>query len=399
MSSNASSTVVEPGQPAPVVVDTIPVPLVLPPAQPAVQQQPPHIHPLVSQQFNPLVENAPVAIIPAEDNSPAPSKGKRRQLTLQEKIAICKAISEQQGLTQSDLAERYHCSHSTISKILKNKDRWDHASSLTSPPKVRIREPKFPLVEEALNQWYIGALVNRVAIGDDVLKEKARMFHKMLDPSDEQFKCSDGWLANFKQRHEIHGVKLHSEVLALPANIMLALPAAPHNPEPAADGTIAPPAPPVPTLDMCDMDRIVQQVREHHALDPQMPEPNPDPRTHARRARNENNVAASQQALADAELQVQVQAQAQQALAEILHHPSTFSTPTSSSSTSITTTTISGTPLSALDESQQGIELMKRTIAYLEQTGRADDVVSTLRSTMRQLEEDEANSPNKRQKS
>ena len=46
---------------------------------------------------------------------------KRNDLSLNQRMTVLKTI-EREKLTQTELAKRFKCSQSTISKILKNKD-------------------------------------------------------------------------------------------------------------------------------------------------------------------------------------------------------------------------------------------------------------------------------------
>ena len=135
-------------------------------------------------------------------------KRKRTDLSLSQKLEIVQLASEK--ISQTRLAQRFSCSQSTISKILRQKDeiRQDAAENKVKDRK-RKRVGKADDVEKALYTWFTDARARAVPITTAILEEKARQFATALDkPS---FHVTTGWLCRWKARHGIKYKKAHGE--------------------------------------------------------------------------------------------------------------------------------------------------------------------------------------------
>src|SRR6185312_7332244 len=85
----------------------------------------------------------------------------------------------------------------------------------TDANKQKDRSPKFPQLEEALAIWITHALAaNRIITGEIILS-KADDFAKLLNI--ENFHGSDGWLTNFKKRHNLKQYNKHGEAQSGPS--------------------------------------------------------------------------------------------------------------------------------------------------------------------------------------
>src|ERR1043165_1536398 len=98
--------------------------------------------------------------------------------------------------------------------ILKNKEKWLEVNN-SNANKQKDRSPKFPQLEEALAIWITQALAaNRVITGEIILS-KANDYAKLLNI--ENFHGLEGWLTNFKRRHNLKQHNKHGEASSRPS--------------------------------------------------------------------------------------------------------------------------------------------------------------------------------------
>ena len=134
---------------------------------------------------------------------------KRNDLSLSQRVTVLKTM-EREKLPQTELAKRFKCSQSTISKILKNKDAilqqvGEHSVGTCK----RKRSGKDNDVDAALYTWFVDARARDAPVTSAVLEEKATHFATVLHKSD--FKVTNGWLCRWKARHGIKFKKCHGE--------------------------------------------------------------------------------------------------------------------------------------------------------------------------------------------
>jgi hypothetical protein len=102
-----------------------------------------------------------------------------------------------------------------VSDILKEKDRW--LAIDTESYKAGLKREKkitFPFIEEALTIWVENALQAGLIITDSILLTKALGFAFLF--SEDKFKGSNGWVDNFKKRHNLRQYNIHSEAASAP---------------------------------------------------------------------------------------------------------------------------------------------------------------------------------------
>jgi len=95
----------------------------------------------------------------------------------------------------------------TVGRLLKRNDIKECENVSNSK---RSRTVQYPDLENAMYEWVI-QYQTHVTLTDEILKEKAKQFAKLLNISEDKFKFSTGWLAKFKKRHNITKVKRHGE--------------------------------------------------------------------------------------------------------------------------------------------------------------------------------------------
>lgn len=147
-----------------------------------------------------------------------PAKRERFDLSLRQKKEICQYKADNPAITQGELAAHFSVEfkgkigRSTISDILRNRDRWLSASSNDDNAK-RFRQGKHPQLEQALFLWLCDAKSKGQVVNDQKLKEKGEIFGDRLGIVD--FSYSQGWMANFKRRY---GVSQHSTLHSTRSN-------------------------------------------------------------------------------------------------------------------------------------------------------------------------------------
>ena len=118
-------------------------------------------------------------------SEPPKKKQKRAVLSPHVKHQICLQKSKTPKVTNFHLAECYKCDESTISKILSQKEKWLSQDFAVSEDRIRLREGKWPELDECLHQWFIAAEKAKLCVSDDILKTKAQEFAARLNLSGE----------------------------------------------------------------------------------------------------------------------------------------------------------------------------------------------------------------------
>ncbi|KAL0960654.1 hypothetical protein HGRIS_005682 [Hohenbuehelia grisea] len=139
------------------------------------------------------------------------SKQRKQRLFNVDRKAICVFSQENPNARQEDIAIRYGVERSTISKILKNKQKW---LSVTDQENVRVakhRPSKFPDIEAQLVKWLEECKRNGTGLTDALIRNKAKEIARELNISEDKFKASSGWVENFKHRHGIRGGLWHAD--------------------------------------------------------------------------------------------------------------------------------------------------------------------------------------------
>jgi transcriptional regulator with XRE-family HTH domain len=121
-------------------------------------------------------------------------------------------------LKQEQLAQMFSVERSTVSKILKNKDKWiavpeadinrvakHRYLSLFYPSSdlllmIMRRPSKFPTIEKQLIEKLREISKDGVLLSDSLIRAKAREVALSQNVLDEKFKASSGWVDNFKSR-------------------------------------------------------------------------------------------------------------------------------------------------------------------------------------------------------
>ncbi|GES79076.1 CENP-B homolog protein 2-like [Rhizophagus clarus] len=136
-------------------------------------------------------------------------------LTIAQKHEICYKKINEPYIKNKELAELYNVSEGCISDTLKKSQKWLEIDP-QAPEAQGKRQNKlnFPEIEEALTLWVLKALENGVDISDQVLHEKAIAFASLYKV--ENFKGSNGWIGEFKKRHNLSCYLKQGEAASAP---------------------------------------------------------------------------------------------------------------------------------------------------------------------------------------
>ncbi|KAL4083749.1 hypothetical protein QTP88_029065 [Uroleucon formosanum] len=115
---------------------------------------------------------------------------------------ISKKIIEEieSGKKKKEVADSFKIPFSSLSTILKQKEAILNTTDAQSSRKKR-RLSEFPRIEQCLFTWFNQVRQQNFPVSGILIKEKAKSYTEMFGISG--FNASDGWLSNFKKRHNL----------------------------------------------------------------------------------------------------------------------------------------------------------------------------------------------------
>jgi hypothetical protein len=137
-------------------------------------------------------------------------KRKRTEITLDQKREICLYKDENYKITNIELIQHFNLrwnvklGESTVSEILKNRDKFFNADNFMQPQTKRIRLGHYPELEKRLYSWISDKLSIQMPLSEEIIRAKAIQLGEELSISTSIFKYSAGWLDKFKRRYNIH---------------------------------------------------------------------------------------------------------------------------------------------------------------------------------------------------
>ncbi|CAO1622183.1 unnamed protein product [Sympodiomycopsis kandeliae] len=129
-------------------------------------------------------------------------KHKSKLLNIDRK-RICLQHLRNPKLKQEDLAQIFGIERSTVSKVLKEQERWlSIADDSDDAAIVKHRNPRFPELEEQLATWAREAQAAGEILTDANIRKKALEIAQHLEPDSQnkKFKASGGWVEKFRNR-------------------------------------------------------------------------------------------------------------------------------------------------------------------------------------------------------
>ena len=134
---------------------------------------------------------------------------RRKNLSLGDKIDIIRRKDADVKLSDEKLAVEFGVERSTISGILRNKEKFLqlHADAKSSDlKKTRIQMARFYSLEEILYKWFEGLRSQNIPVSQDLLKAKAvELYNKAIEQGAQfpNFEASNGWLEKFQNQYDI----------------------------------------------------------------------------------------------------------------------------------------------------------------------------------------------------
>ncbi|KDQ20826.1 hypothetical protein BOTBODRAFT_169540 [Botryobasidium botryosum FD-172 SS1] len=117
---------------------------------------------------------------------------------------ICIYAEKHPKSRQEDIATKFSVERSTVSKILKQRDKWMKVDMFSQEARViKHRPSKFPEIETRLASWVRDCVRDKIVLTDALIRERARECARSLGIGDDKFKASSGWVENFKHRNSI----------------------------------------------------------------------------------------------------------------------------------------------------------------------------------------------------
>ncbi|XP_023238913.1 tigger transposable element-derived protein 4-like [Centruroides sculpturatus] len=129
----------------------------------------------------------------------------RKALTLDCKVEIIKAVES--GRKKADVCRDFGLANSTVCTIIKNREKILKSFQDGKGQVKKIKLCEKVNIDDALIKWFNQCRSSNLPLNG--LMEKAEEFGRLL--GDTNFKCSNGWLDRFKQRHNISFGKVCGE--------------------------------------------------------------------------------------------------------------------------------------------------------------------------------------------
>lgn len=131
------------------------------------------------------------------------SKQKKKLRNIDRKM-ICDYSVANPSVKQDAIANEFGIERSTVSKILKQKDKWLAIDPKSDAARIaKHRAVKFPAVEDRLTSWVAQLQARGEAVRDCLIRNEALRIAAELGLGEDKFKASGGWIEKFRERNAI----------------------------------------------------------------------------------------------------------------------------------------------------------------------------------------------------
>ncbi|KAK3302134.1 uncharacterized protein B0T15DRAFT_293653 [Chaetomium strumarium] len=127
----------------------------------------------------------------------------RKTLTDEDRRAMCQYAEDHPTAKQTDIGARFGVERSTVSKVLRNKEKYLNAEERSSSPVRRIGKGKGVDLEKTLTNFLRKAQKSGIAVTSETLKERARLFASLATGDSFSEPISSAWLDKFMLKHGI----------------------------------------------------------------------------------------------------------------------------------------------------------------------------------------------------
>ncbi|KAL2201290.1 hypothetical protein P885DRAFT_65561 [Corynascus similis CBS 632.67] len=132
----------------------------------------------------------------------------RKTLTDDDRRAMCRYAEDHPTAKQTDIGARFGVERSTVSKVLRNKEKYLNSEERSSSPVKRSGKGKGANVEKALINYVQKAKKNGIAVTSEALKERALAFTSLASGDSLMEFTSSAWLDKFMSKHGIGSGRL-----------------------------------------------------------------------------------------------------------------------------------------------------------------------------------------------
>ena len=124
----------------------------------------------------------------------------RVRLEIKKKVEVLNFLTT--GKKQIEAAKRFNLPRTTVTQIVKDKDKImeEFSQNRNSKAKAFMKSP-YIAIDDPLVRWVTFARENKVPVTGPIIKEKALEFANEIGL--EGFNASNGWLTRFKARQSL----------------------------------------------------------------------------------------------------------------------------------------------------------------------------------------------------
>ncbi|KAJ5915062.1 DNA binding HTH domain Psq-type [Penicillium verhagenii] len=152
---------------------------------------------------------APISISPS---APTPIRKSstggatpRRTLTDDDRRQMCLYHEEHKTAKQTDIGALFGVERSTVSKVLRQKERYLNPDDGSRSP-IKRAKGRVPDIEKALSNWVRNYQRGGYPINDEIIREKALFFASTTcGPEGKDKVLTTAWLEKFKQKNNLLG--------------------------------------------------------------------------------------------------------------------------------------------------------------------------------------------------
>ena len=145
------------------------------------------------------------------------SKRKRKVLTIEKRLDICRRLKS--GATITKLSKELGISKSTICDIKRRSDKLTSFAAKMDSTEGSLKRKTMKLasdarLDDALYLCFVQKRYQGIPVSGPILMEKALELNEKINPGDEKFKASSGWLKNFQSWHGICQLAFQDETMS-----------------------------------------------------------------------------------------------------------------------------------------------------------------------------------------
>ena len=142
------------------------------------------------------------------------TKRKSKVLSIEQKLEICQRLRSGGSITA--FSKEIDIGKSTICDIKRNKEKLTSFAAKMDSTEGSIKRKMMELasdtkLDDALYLWFAQKRSQGVPISGPILMAKAL---EKVNPGDDKFKASSGWLKNFQSRHGIRQLAIQGETMS-----------------------------------------------------------------------------------------------------------------------------------------------------------------------------------------